>query len=200
MKTNGPLGNCPSHHNNFDLLFTVTETTPAVSVCLQWDTKYMNLLVPSAAIKTSSKCFFSIVFSCPDKFYFIHGYVPSSLSNSPSSLPHSSSSSSRPQRWCTPWSSVTWRPSSRGCTRAGLSITPEPKTSRTLYASIICRRASSSECWSIFRQRGRSTTASTVMRYNKKKKIAQSKCFCASTHHKHIQKSETTWGKWPLLY
>lgn len=68
------------------------------------------------------------------------------------------------QHWCMRWSLVTWQPLSRGCTRAGPSITPEPKTLRTSYASIIYRKASNSECWSIFRRRGRSTTVLIVMR------------------------------------
>lgn len=66
-----------------------------------------------------------------------------------------------------------WQPLSRGCTHAGPSTTPEPKTSRTSYVSITCRRASSSECWSIFRQPGRSTTASTVMRYQQHRLYTQ---------------------------
>lgn len=72
------------------------------------------------------------------------------------------------QRWCMPWSLVTWQPLSRGCIHAGPSTTPEPKTSRTSYVSIICHRASSSECWNIFRRPGRSTTASTVTRYRRR--------------------------------
>lgn len=79
------------------------------------------------------------------------------------------------QRWCMRWSLATWQPLSRGCTPAGPSTTPEPKTSRTSFVSIICRRASSSECWSIFRQPGRSITVSILMRYDKRSHLNSSK-------------------------
>lgn len=69
------------------------------------------------------------------------------------------------QHWCTRWCLETWQPSSSGCTRAGPSTTPEPKTSRISSVSIICLKASSSECSSTSRRPGRSTTASTVTRY-----------------------------------
>lgn len=58
-----------------------------------------------------------------------------------------------------------WQPLSRGCIHAGPSTTPEPKTSRTSYVSIICHRVWSSECWSISRRSGPSIMASIQMRY-----------------------------------
>lgn len=70
------------------------------------------------------------------------------------------------QHWCMHWFLAMWQPLSRGCTPAGLSTTPGPKTSRISYVSIIFHKASSSECSSTFRQLGRSTMELTAMRYN----------------------------------
>lgn len=100
----------------------------------------------------------SNLFHCHSSFISAHLPAPYSL---PPSLPHLPSL----QRWCMHWSLVTSQPSFSGCTLAGPSITPEPKTSKTSYVSIVCRRSSSSVCWNISRPPGRSTTALIPMRY-----------------------------------
>lgn len=172
------LGANPSHPINVELLSTVTETS---LVCSSYTLALSNLQRDTEKYSPAGTKPLPLKYCSIQKvlLFLFHVLTLSGRFISFMLMPHylicsclsllypflSSLSSSYLQRWCMLWSLVMWQPLSRGCTRAGPSTTPEPKTSRTSYVSIICHRASSSECWSIFRQLGRSTTASTAMRY-----------------------------------
>lgn len=60
---------------------------------------------------------------------------------------------------------ATWQPSSRECTRAARFTTPAPRTWRTSSESIGCPKLWSSACWSVSKLCGRSTTGSTLVRW-----------------------------------
>jgi len=69
------------------------------------------------------------------------------------------------QRSCTPWCSVTWRPSSSACTPGDRCTRASGATSRTSWPCTRCPASWSTGCRTTFRPCGRWTTASTYTRW-----------------------------------